>query len=89
MTNFISRVWNSIRRNPVINAFVLATTVQFLQDFQAGQIDRAHISGYLLNLILGVAARRLVTPTREAIQQNAKSFVAGAESARTRWGVGE
>lgn len=84
--NFFRGAWRIIRRNPVLNAIVATVALQMAQDYLAGQIDMAHISGYLFTLVVGVIARSVVTPTREAISENARHFNAGAESARTRWG---
>lgn len=63
--NLLNRFWIAVQRNPVINAFVLAVLVQFLQDYRADAIDWAHIAGYLSALCLGVAARMFTVPAKE------------------------
>lgn len=62
-------IWSKVKRNPVLNAFAIAVVTQFLQDLQAGNIDFAHICGYLAALALGVWAREFTTPAKEANQK--------------------
>ena len=61
----MNRIWTSIRRNPVINAFILAALAQLSQDYIAGDIDFAHILSYLATLCFGVMARGFAVPLTE------------------------
>lgn len=58
----LKSLWKSIKRNPVITAALSAAVVQIIQDYQAGVIDRAHISGYLVTLGIGIIARHFTVP---------------------------
>ena len=65
MNSFLRKTLLSIKRNPVINAFLLAVLVQVLQDWRANNIDFAHIFGYLATVCIAVATRMFVVPFRE------------------------
>lgn len=58
-------IWKSIRRNPVINAFVLALAGQVAHDYLANQIDWTNIVGYFSLVFIGVAAREFTVPENE------------------------
>lgn len=60
------KFWNSIKRNPVINGFILAVLLQAFQDWRTNQIDTSHILGYAATLVLSVAVRQFTTPASEA-----------------------
>lgn len=62
---FVRRAWFVIRRNPVINAFMVAVLIQFLQDLRANAIDWPHFAGYASALLLGVMARTFTVPKAE------------------------
>lgn len=61
----MNRLWVSIKRNPVINAFLAAVLLQVLQDWRAGAIDWLHIFGYLATVCIAVAARMFAVPFKE------------------------
>lgn len=64
--------WQKIKRNPVLNAMVLAMVTQFLQDWRAGNLDLWHSIGYIAGIALGVWAREFTVPEkkhREAIDR--------------------
>ena len=61
----MKRLWVSIKRNPVVNAFLLAVLVQVLQDWRGNNIDFAHIFGYLATVCIAVATRMFVVPIEE------------------------
>lgn len=61
----MNRLWVSIKRNPVINAFLAAVLLQVLQDWQANNIDWPHIFGYLATVCIAVAARMFVVPVEK------------------------
>lgn len=61
----ITNVWTAIKRNPVINAFLMAVGLQVLQDWRAGDIDFAHLFGYLATVVLAVATRMFTVPFKE------------------------
>lgn len=68
MRTTIANVWTSIKRNPVINAFLGAVVLQVLQDWRAGNIDFAHIFGYLATVCLAVVARTFTVPYNEHVE---------------------
>lgn len=70
------KFWNAVRRNPVVNAFVIAAATQFFQDWRAGNIDTAHILGYVSMLVISVAARQFTVPTKE--HEETKALVSKA-----------
>lgn len=59
------KFWNSVKRNPVINAFVIATVAQIAHDYLADQIDWTNITGYISMVLIGVAARQFTVPASE------------------------
>jgi hypothetical protein len=61
----VKKFLRSVRRNPVINAFVAAALVQLLQDYKADAINWGHFSGYLATLCLGIVARGFTVPAKE------------------------
>jgi hypothetical protein len=61
----ISKLWKSIRRNPVINAFLIAVAAQIAHDFLAHEIDWTNILGYLSMVLIGVATREFTVPLSE------------------------
>lgn len=63
--NTLRNIWISIRRNPVIVAFVTAALVQFAQDYVANDIDWAHFASYAAMLCFGIAARMFTVPASE------------------------
>jgi hypothetical protein len=60
--SLLKKLWITVRRNPVINAFLAAVAIQIAHDALANQIDWTNILGYLATVLLGVMARALVTP---------------------------
>jgi hypothetical protein len=62
--------WVAIKRNPVINGFLIAVATQVLQDWRAGNIDFAHIFGYLAAVFIAVATRHFTTPAKEMKKLN-------------------
>lgn len=77
MRQSLKSIVRAIKRNPVINAFLMAVVIQVLQDGLAGNIDRAHIFGYLGMVCIAVATRMFVTPTREAEDAKANAYMKG------------
>ena len=69
----LRKFWRSVKRNPVINAFIVAVLVQLLQDYRANAIDWAHFAGYFAMLCIAVAARQFTVPNDE--HQQLKSQV--------------
>lgn len=63
--NLASKVWKSVRRNPVINAFLLAMLAQFAHDYFAKQVDWTNIVGYVAMVFIGVATRMFTVPEKE------------------------
>lgn len=61
----VKKLWNSIKRNPVINFFVLTAIGQMAQDYILGNIDWEHITGYVATVCIGVLARMFVVPVEE------------------------
>lgn len=53
---------NVIKRNPVINGFILMILAQFLHDYMANEIDWTNISGYVASLFIAVAVRERTVP---------------------------
>lgn len=76
MKQTVSKFWKSIRRNPVINGFILATVAQISHDFLAKQIDWTNIIGYLSLVLIGVATREFTVPVSE--HENLKGKVSEA-----------
>lgn len=68
----MKKLWKSIRRNPVINAFVLALAGQVAHDYLAKQIDWTNIVGYLSLVFIGVAAREFTVPENEHEERMAR-----------------
>lgn len=58
----MNKIWGSIKRNPVINAFMAAVLFQLTQDYLAHEINWAHFAGYFATLCLGVIARGFTVP---------------------------
>lgn len=65
MKSLLAKLWVSIRRNPVINAFLFAVATQIGHDFFANQIDWTNIVGYLAMVGLAVMARGFTVPAKE------------------------
>lgn len=68
------KIWKSVKRNPVLNAFALAVATQIWQDYVLGKIDWAHFFGYLFTLILGVIARFFTVPESEHREELARRY---------------
>ena len=65
----LKNFWVSVRRNPVINAFLIAVALQVFQDWRMGNIDFAHILGYLATTFIAVATRYFTVPEKEHFQE--------------------
>lgn len=65
MKSTLTNIWVAIKRNPVINAFLIAVATQVFQDWREGQIDFAHIWGYLGMVCIAVATRTFTVPEKE------------------------
>lgn len=61
----IRSLWKSIRRNPVINAFLLAVGLQIAHDWLANQIDWTNIAVYLSTVCMAVFTREFTVPVNE------------------------
>lgn len=59
------KLWKSIKRNPVLNVFILTAFGQFLHDYLAGAVDWDNITVYVATLAMGVIARMFVVPENE------------------------
>lgn len=62
---FLSTIWKSIKRNPVINAFLIAVATQIAHDVIANEVDWTNIVGYLAMVCIAVAAREFTVPVKE------------------------
>jgi hypothetical protein len=63
--NVARKIWHSIKRNPVVNFFVLTAIGQMSQDYLTGQIDFEHITGYIATVLIGIIARMFTVPVTE------------------------
>lgn len=61
----LKNLWISVKRNPVINAFVFAVATQVAHDYLAHEIDWTNILGYISTLLVGVFVRSFVVPLSE------------------------
>lgn len=61
----VRNIWVSIKRNPVVIAFLVAVGSQAFQDWQNNKIDVSHIWGYAVMLFISVAARQFTVPAKE------------------------
>jgi hypothetical protein len=71
---YVRKLWHSIRRNPVINAVILAALTQFFQDYVSHEIDWTHFWSYAATLAFGVMAREFTVPLSE--HQSAMATIA-------------
>jgi hypothetical protein len=62
MVKYVRKFWKSVKRNPVINAFVIACATQIAHDYLANQIDWTNVVGYLAMVLIGVATREFTVP---------------------------
>lgn len=72
----LSDLWRRVKRNPVINAFIAAIIVQFINDYTSGNVDWQHITAYVGTLVLGAIARSFVVPKKEAEQARMRALAA-------------
>lgn len=61
----LKNFWVSIKRNPVVLAFLTAVAMQVFQDYMANSIDWAHFFGYISMVCLSVIARGFTVPAKE------------------------
>lgn len=78
MKTFLRKLVKSVKRNPVILAFLVAVATQVFQDYQANAINWAHFWGYLAMVCISVVARGLVVPVKdhEEMKQEANEALA-------------
>lgn len=62
---FAHKLWKSIKRNPVINGFILALFGQIAHDYLANQIDWTNWVGYFGMVFIAVAVREFTVPEKE------------------------
>jgi hypothetical protein len=72
MKQICKAIWNKVRNNPVIIAFLTAVATQVFQDWQTNRIDWTHFWGYLVMVFIAVATRELVVPNRKHEQVKAQ-----------------
>lgn len=87
MRSTIANIWTSIKRNPVINAFLIAVATQVFQDWRTGDIDLAHIWGYLAAVMIAVATRQFTTPSKEVDKIEREAYMRGIATPRATPGV--
>lgn len=63
--NSLRIIWTSIRRNPVINAFLIAVATQIAHDVIANEVDWTNVAGYLAMVAIAVATREFTSPAKE------------------------
>lgn len=61
-----------IKRNPVINGFIVAMLAQFAHDYMANEIDWTNIAGYFATLFIAVAVRERTVPLGDHEKKVAK-----------------
>lgn len=75
------KLWNSIKRNPVLNIFFLTALGQFSHDYLAGSVEWDNLSVYGATLVMGVIARMFVVPETEHLDAVEKAYMDGANAA--------
>lgn len=83
--NTLKKFWHSVKRNPVLNFFILTAIGQFTQDYLNHNIDVDHFAGYVATLLIGVIARMFTVPTNEHYDKVDAAYSKGfddSESAR-------
>lgn len=78
------KFWTGVKRNPVINAFIVAVLMQLFQDWQANTIDWPHFWGYLFTLSLSIMARSFTVPAKEHEEKVLGLHVAIQELSETK-----
>lgn len=61
----MTKLWNSIKRNPVINAFILAAICQVVNDYLNNEIGWDNLGVYIGTVCIGVIARMFTVPEVE------------------------
>lgn len=61
----MSEIIRRIKRNPVLNIFILTALGQFSHDYLAGAVDWDNFTVYIATLAMGVIARMFAVPTSE------------------------
>lgn len=62
----LKAIWNSIKRNPVINVAIIGIIAQALQNaMDTNDWDVQHIGTYMLQLALAFVARQFTVPAKE------------------------
>lgn len=80
--NAVRNLWTSIKRNPVINAFILAAIGQVLNDYLNNEIGWDNLGVYISTVAIGVIARMFTVPeseNRELKDQVSKAIAATSE----------
>lgn len=77
----MKKLWNSVKRNPVLNIFFLTVLGQFSHDYLAGSVEWDNLSVYGATLVMGVIARMFVVPEFEHEKAVEEAFWRGARSA--------
>lgn len=71
------KLWKSVKRNPVLNFFVLTAIGQFSQDYITGNVDWDHFTGYVATVLIGVIARMFTVPVDEHKAEVVKAYKTG------------
>ena len=95
MKRTLTKFWISVKRNPVINGYLIAIALQIYLDYTTNNIDFAHILGYLATVVMSVAVREFTVPlsehlsfmkqlTADAQNRAASSYLRGVEDGETK-----
>lgn len=71
----LRKFWKSVKRNPVVNIFVLTAVGEISHDYLEGTIDWDNISVYATTVVMGVLARMFVVPLSEHVELENKHEV--------------
>jgi metal-dependent HD superfamily phosphatase/phosphodiesterase len=81
------KLWNSIKRNPVLNIFILTALGQFLHDVLANAVDWDNLAVYMATLAMGVIARMFVVPETEHLDAVEKAYMEGLSKPHATPGI--
>ncbi len=77
MSQAARKLWKSVKRNPVLNFFVLTAIGQFSQDYITGNVDWDHFTGYVATVLIGVIARMFTVPVDKHEAEVEKAYMKG------------
>lgn len=76
--NVVRAMWNSVKRNPVINAAIVAIVGQVIvHAIENGEYDVKTLSVYALQLSLAFVAREFTVPYKEHEIEVKESYMRG------------